>query len=47
MNNIGHLPIVSGGRIVGIVTRSDFLRAMEKRPAHTASADAPCVTGGV
>jgi tRNA nucleotidyltransferase (CCA-adding enzyme) len=25
-NNIGHLPIVAEGRVVGIVTRADFLR---------------------
>jgi len=29
-NNIGHLPIVSGRRVVGIVTRADYLRHMEE-----------------
>ncbi len=29
-NNIGHLPIISGRRVVGIVTRADYLRHMEE-----------------
>ena len=29
-NNIGHLPIVEEGRVVGIVTRSDYLRFVER-----------------
>ncbi len=32
-NNIGHLPILRDGRVAGIVTRSDYLRVMEGRPA--------------
>jgi tRNA nucleotidyltransferase (CCA-adding enzyme) len=31
-NNIGHLPVVEGGRPVGIITRSDYLRFMQKTP---------------
>ena len=32
LNNIGHLPIVEEERVVGIITRSDYLAATEKQP---------------
>lgn len=33
-NNIGHLPVVAEGVPVGIITRSDYLRFMQRHPAE-------------
>jgi tRNA nucleotidyltransferase (CCA-adding enzyme) len=33
-HNVGHLPVIDGGRLVGIVTRTDLLGFMEERSAR-------------
>lgn len=39
-HGIGHLPIVEDGRLAGIVTRTDYLEALEKQGAGRASRSA-------
>lgn len=34
-NNIGHLPVIEDGFPVGIITRSDYLRFMQRHPVET------------
>jgi len=38
-HDIGHLPIVEGTKLVGLVTRSDYLRSIDSR--HSAQTDGP------
>jgi tRNA nucleotidyltransferase (CCA-adding enzyme) len=41
-NNIGHLPIVDGNKVIGIVTRSDYLDCVEKRRQENRHVDLAC-----
>jgi tRNA nucleotidyltransferase (CCA-adding enzyme) len=37
--DIGHLPIVAGTKLVGLVTRSDYLRSIDSR--HSTQTESP------
>jgi tRNA nucleotidyltransferase (CCA-adding enzyme) len=49
-HNIGHLPILDGGRLVGLVTRTDYLEVIgnveNHRPAAAPSDDAASASDG-